>query len=201
MISDTTILTTRGSQPLLFSSSDNGLRLKVVPWGADSIGSGAYASTAPLINFLDGFVGIKYDTKMIPDIVLDTNVLVSALKSRQGSSFRLLSQVGDGRFQLHLSVPLVVEYEAMLKRGGLALSDIQVDDVIDYLCAQAIHNKIFYLWRPKLKDPDDDFVLELSVKARATIVTWNVADFRNARNLGVSVVTPREFLASMEGRS
>jgi predicted nucleic acid-binding protein len=109
--------------------------------------------------------------------------------------------VGDGRFQLHLSVPLVVEYEAVLKRGGLALSDMQVDDVIDYLCAQAIHNKIFYLWRPKLQDPDDDFVLELSVKARATIVTWNVADFRNARNLGVSVVTPREFLASMEGRS
>lgn len=138
---------------------------------------------------------------MIPDIVLDTNVLVSALKSQQGASFRLLSQVGNGQFRLHLSVPLVVEYEAVLKRGGLALSDAQVDDVIDYLCAQAIHHKIFYLWRPKLKDPDDDFVLELSVKARATIVTWNVGDFRNARNLGVSVVTPREFLASMEGRS
>lgn len=134
----------------------------------------------------------------IADIVLDTNVLVSALRSRQGSSFRLLSRVGDGRFRLHLSVPLVVEYEAVLKRTGLALSDTQIDDLIDYLCAQATRHRIFYLWRPKLKDPDDDFVLELSVKAGATIVTWNVADFRNARNLGVSVVTPREFLVSLE---
>jgi len=140
----------------------------------------------------------------VADIVLDTNVLVSALKSRQGTSFRLLSQVGGGRFRLHLSVPLVVEYEAVLKRAGLGLSDTQIDDIIDFLCAQATHHKIFYLWRPKLKDPVDDFVLELSVKAAATIVTWSLADFRNARNLGVSVVTPREFLVSLEnleGRS
>lgn len=135
---------------------------------------------------------------MAANIVLDTHVLISALKSRQGASFRLLSQVGNGRFRLHVSVPLVVEYEAVLKRGGLALSDVQIDDVIDYLCAQAIHHKIFYLWRPKLKDPDDDFVLELSVKAQATIVTWNLADFRKARNLGIAVMTPREFLAAME---
>lgn len=135
---------------------------------------------------------------MKPNLILDTNVLLTALKSSKGSSFRLLSMVGGGRFQLHISAPLVAEYEAVLKRGLLALSDSQVDDVIDYVCAQATHHKIFYLWRPTLKDPGDDFVLELAVKASARIITWNVKDFARASQFGVPVQTPREFLTFLE---
>jgi putative PIN family toxin of toxin-antitoxin system len=132
------------------------------------------------------------------DIVLDTNVLVAALKSSRGASFRLLSLVEHDRFTLHLSTPLVSEYEAVLKRGITALSAEEIDDIIDFLCSRAILNKIFYLWRPVLKDPDDDFVLELAVKANAAIVTWNVADFKPATRFGVVVMTPREFLTSLE---
>ena len=135
---------------------------------------------------------------MITDIVLDTNVLVAALKSSRGASFRLLSMVEYDRFTLHVSTPLVTEYEAVLKRGITALSAEEIDDVIDYLCSKAVLDKIFYLWRPVLKDPDDDFVLELAVKANATIVTWNVADFKRAVRFGVVVMTPREFLATLE---
>lgn len=135
---------------------------------------------------------------MKPDIVIDTNVLLTALKSSRGTSFRLLSLLGQDRYRLHLSAPLVVEYEAVLKRGALALSDQQIDDVIDFVCAEAEHHKIFYLWRPVLKDPDDDFLLELAVKAGAMIVTWNVGDFRRAVQFGVSVKTPREFLKFLE---
>jgi len=135
---------------------------------------------------------------MITDIVLDTNVLVAALKSSRGASFRLLSMVEYDRYTLHVSTPLVTEYEAVLKRGITALSAEEIDDVIDYLCSKAVLDKIFYLWRPVLKDPDDDFVLELAVKANATIVTWNVADFKRAVRFGVVVMTPREFLATLE---
>lgn len=132
------------------------------------------------------------------DIVLDTNVLVAALKSSRGASFRLLSLVEQSLFTLHVSTPLVTEYEAVLKRGITSLSAEEIDDVIDYLCSRAVLNKIFYLWRPVLKDPDDDFVLELAVKANATIVTWNVADFKRAVRFDITVMTPREFLASLE---
>lgn len=135
---------------------------------------------------------------MKPNIVLDTNVLVTALKSSRGASFRLLSLVEQDSFIIHLSTPLVTEYEAVLKRGITTLSAEEIDNVIDFLCSRAVLDKIFYLWRPVLKDPDDDFVLELAVKANATIVTWNVADFKHAVRFDIAVMTPREFLASLE---
>lgn len=142
--------------------------------------------------------GTKYDTKMNRDIVLDTNVLLTALKSSRGTSYRLLAMLEENHFQLHVSTPLIAEYEAVLKRGHLTLTEQQIDDVIDFICAQAIHHKIFYLWRPTLKDPDDDFVLELAVNAGASIITWNLADFKRANRFAVNVLTPREFLNQLE---
>ena len=142
--------------------------------------------------------GTKYDTKMNRDILLDTNVLLTALKSSRGTSYRLLAMLEENHFQLHVSTPLIAEYEAVLKRGHLTLTEQQIDDVIDFICAQAIHHKIFYLWRPTLKDPDDDFVLELAVNAGASIITWNLADFKRANRFAVNVLTPREFLNQLE---
>ncbi len=135
---------------------------------------------------------------MNKNIVLDTNVLLTALKSSRGTSFRLLAGLADSQYQLHVSTPLIVEYEAVLKRGHLSLSEEQIDDIIDFICAQATHHQIFYLWRPALKDPDDDFILELAVKAGANIVTWNTADFKRAGKFAVNVLTPREFLTQLE---
>jgi predicted nucleic acid-binding protein len=66
------------------------------------------------------------------------------------------------------------------------------------VCAQAEHHKIYYLWRTMLKDPEDDFVLELAVKAHAQIVTWNVSDFKQAAKLGVRVQTPRDLMNILE---
>ncbi len=149
---------------------------------------------------LDSRFGITNNTKMsfTPRVVFDTNVLFSALRSRLGVSFRLLSMVGQSRFSLQVSAPLIAEYEDVLKRGQLTLSDEQIDDVLDYICAQSEHHRIFYLWRPVLKDPDDDFLLELAVKSQASIVTWNVADFKKAATLGVQVITPRQLLNQLE---
>ena len=135
---------------------------------------------------------------MKPDIVLDTNVLVAALKSSRGASFRLLSLVEENLFTLHVSTTLVTEYEAVLKRGVTVLTDEDIDNVIDFICSRAVLNKIFYLWRPVLKDPGDDFILELAVKANAAVVTWNITDFKHAARFGVAVMTPRDFLTSLE---
>jgi putative PIN family toxin of toxin-antitoxin system len=130
-------------------------------------------------------------------IVIDTNVLVSALRSKRGASFRLLRLLGDSRFEINLSVPLVIEYEKAAKgtvrRGGLSAREI--DDILDFLCAVARHREIYYLWRPLLRDPKDDMVLELAVAGGCDfIVTYNQRDFIGTEEFGIGVLTPKEFL-------
>ena len=131
-------------------------------------------------------------------VVLDTNVLVAALRSRRGAAFRLLTLVGRGHFEIAVSVPLVLEYEAVAKRHARVarLTAGEIDDVLDYLVSVADRRPIFFLWRPYLKDPNDDLVLELAVEAECQwIVTYNQRDFAGAARFGVRIVTPREFLA------
>ena len=133
-------------------------------------------------------------------VVLDTNVLVAALRSRRGASHRLLRLVGDPRWQINLSVPLLLEYEDVLKRAdtGHALTLEEVDDVLNFLCASASLREIFYLWRPVLPDPKDDFVLELAVESGCEyIITFNSKDFVGAEKFGVSVMRPQEFLREL----
>lgn len=146
----------------------------------------------------DGQNGIAYDTEMTKNIVLDTNVLLAALRSSRGASFRLLAMFEDNRFTAHVSTPLIAEYESALKRGQLTLTEQQIEDVIDFICAKSVRHEIFYLWRPVLKDPDDDFLLELAVKANAAIITWNLADFKRTASFGIEVMTPRDFLNCLE---
>lgn len=147
---------------------------------------------------IDKEFGIVYDTNMRgPQIVIDTNVLVAALRSRRGASYRLLSLIDSGKFEVNVSVPLVLEYEDAAKRlvGEFALTVRDIDNIIDYVCAVAQHRRVFYLWRPFLRDPKDDMVLELAVSANCdTIVTFNVDDFEGVDEFGLRVMTPRDFL-------
>jgi predicted nucleic acid-binding protein len=135
-------------------------------------------------------------------IVLDTNVIVSALRSRRGASYQVLTLVGTGAFQHCLSVPLLFEYEDALKRPGtVPVSRQAVDDVLDYLCAAADRRPIFFLWRPRLPDPSDDLVLEIAVAGGCdTIVTFNARDFVGSAAFGVQIATPAEFLLSLSKR-
>jgi putative PIN family toxin of toxin-antitoxin system len=132
----------------------------------------------------------------LPRIVLDTNVLVSALRSSQGVSFKLVSLIGQGKFSLHLSVPLVLEYEEVLLRTKPdVLSEQDIEDFLDYVCKVGEHHKIFFLWRPFLKDTDDDMVLELAVNAMCShVITFNIKDFAGSEQFGLKVITPLEFL-------
>jgi putative PIN family toxin of toxin-antitoxin system len=135
-----------------------------------------------------------------PQIVIDTSVLVSALRSSRGASHLLLHRVDSGKFEMHLSVPLFLEYEAVSKRliGATPLTEEDIDAILDYLCKVAHHQRVFYLWRPFLKDSKDDMVLELAVAAGCdSIVTYNVRGFQGSDQFGIRVLTPKEFLQAI----
>jgi putative PIN family toxin of toxin-antitoxin system len=134
---------------------------------------------------------------MAPRVVLDTNVLVSAVRSRRGASFRVLQLVGLGKFEICISVPLVLEYESALKKVPVNLRPgmAEIDAIIDYLCMVGERHKIYYLWRPHLRDAKDDMVLELAVTAQSdAIITYNKHHFLGANRFGLSVISPRELL-------
>lgn len=130
-------------------------------------------------------------------IVLDTSVLVAGLRSDQGASYQLLLRLNDPRWQVNLSVGLVLEYEAVLKReqSRLFLTSEDIDRLIDDICSFANHQILFYQWRPIARDPDDDFVIDLAVKSQADfIITYNLRDLQPAEQFGIQVVTPKAFL-------
>lgn len=129
--------------------------------------------------------------------VIDTNVLVSALMSKRGASYKILSLMPTGKFEFHLSVPLVCEYESVLKRSELKLSWTidEIDELLDIICLLGVKHEIGYLWRPMLQDAGDEFVAEVAVTAQAeAIVTLNVRDFKGMDKFGIEVLTPKEFL-------
>ena len=129
-------------------------------------------------------------------LVLDTNVLVAALRSRRGWSFQLLTQLGTGAFDPVLTVPLVMEYEDVLLRPGLVpLAPSAVGDILDFLCSSGLRQTVHFLWRPRLNDVKDDLLLEAAVNGQCqTIVTWNIRDFRPAAAFGIQVTSPDKFL-------
>ena len=86
------------------------------------------------------------------NVVVDTNVLVAALKSQLGASYKLLNLLPSGCYIPNVSVPLFVEYEAVLKRPGMipGLSLNEIDSVLDYFLSCSSLREIYYLWRPHL---------------------------------------------------
>jgi len=133
----------------------------------------------------------------VPNIVIDTNVVIAALRSKRGASSKLMSLVGTLKFEIHDSVPLILEYEDVIQRQreSVGLSQNDVSALIDSLCALAHHHEIYFLWRPSLPDANDELVLELAVSAHCDyIVTHNLADFKGVKKFGIKAVSPREFL-------
>ena len=107
---------------------------------------------------------------------------------------------GTGRFDLHVSVPLVLEYEEVLLRQELqlGLTSQDVDDLLDAICALAEHHKIYFLWRPFLRDEKDEMLLELAVASSCDyLVTYNKRDLRGAEKFRIRVVDAREFLQAI----
>jgi predicted nucleic acid-binding protein len=107
----------------------------------------------------------------------------------------------EGVFQIAVSVPLVLEYEAVLLRHAreLGLARDEASGLVDYLCSIGHRQEIHFLWRPSLGDASDEFILELAVAAACqAIVTHNVRDFRGVERYRVELVTPQDFLRLLE---
>jgi putative PIN family toxin of toxin-antitoxin system len=133
-------------------------------------------------------------------IVADTNVVVAALRSPEGASAAVMRLLPRGGIVLLATVPLFLEYEEVLlrpeqlKASGLSPRDVGI--VLDVLAKHIEPVEPFYLWRPLLKDADDDMVLECAANGRAdALVTWNTRDFTPvAVRFGIAVLTPVELL-------
>jgi predicted nucleic acid-binding protein len=137
--------------------------------------------------------------------VLDTAVVVAAIRSDAGASRRVLVALLERRYRAALlSVPLVIEYEAVLTRPehlrAARISAADVGTIIDAVVAVAEPVRLAFLWRPTLHDPNDDMVLETAVNGRAEwIVTFNRRHFEaGAARFGIRVCTPAEALKAWE---
>jgi putative PIN family toxin of toxin-antitoxin system len=139
---------------------------------------------------------MQYHYQMATSYVLDTDVIVAALRSDRGASRQLLMAALNQQFELLLSVPLILEYEAVLTRpqhlAACGLSGPEVGRVLDDLAAVAKPVQLAFRWRPRLSDPDDDMVLETAINGSASaIVTFNQSDFASGmKGFSCAVILP-----------
>ena len=136
-------------------------------------------------------------------IVLDTNVLYAGLRSKRGASYKLMKHLNSEtseKFEINLSVLLVLEYEEVLFRKQLTLNftEKEIGQILDYLCRIANLHGVHFLWRPILNDPKDDMILDLAVRANCQyIVTYNTRDFSGVNQFGIQIDTAQEFLKAI----
>jgi putative PIN family toxin of toxin-antitoxin system len=135
--------------------------------------------------------------KNLPKLVIDTNILVAALRNRLGSSFALMQRVREGLITMCCTPALFLEYEDVLKRAdqlqasGLLAED--VDAILNELAGLVLPVTTHYQWRPQLRDPADEMVLEAAANAQAqAIVTYNLRDFGPAKLFGIPVLNPEQ---------
>ena len=135
---------------------------------------------------------------------MDTDAVVAAMRSPVGASAAILRAVRQGQATLLLSVPLAIEYEAVCRRSEhreeAGLSGRQVEIFLDAIIAMGEPVPTHFLWRPQLRDPNDEMVLEAAVNGRAdALVTFNVRDYGTAAaQFGVEVLLPREAIARIK---
>ncbi len=136
-------------------------------------------------------------------VVLDTDVVVAALRSPQGASAELLRRVHSQQLLLLASVALFAEYEAVLTRPNqLQATGLSADttrQLLDELAAKVWRVEGWFSWRPQLRDPADEMVLEAAVNGGAeALITFNQRDFGNApARFGIELTTPAMFLRSL----
>jgi putative PIN family toxin of toxin-antitoxin system len=136
---------------------------------------------------------------------LDTDVVTAAFRSDRGASRRLLAGALSRRFELLVSVPLMIEYEAVLTRpehltaAGASVEDVAT--VLDALATVVEPVRLSYLWRPALPDANDDMVLETAVNGRADLlVTFNQRHFEAASSMfGIDVGSPTDAVRRLRG--
>lgn len=132
--------------------------------------------------------------------VLDTDVIVAALRSSMGASRQILTLLAQEKISVVASVSIMLEYEAVLKRPenllAAALTAPEIDLFLDGLAILVTPVSHFYLWRPQLQDPGDEHILEAAVNGQVdTIVTFNLRHLKlAAQRFGIDVLRPSEAL-------
>ena len=131
---------------------------------------------------------------------MDTNVVYAGLRSDLGASHQILDKISTGQVAILLSQTVLTEYEEILKRYapsmGLNLSDI--DTTLNFLCSVCERFEMQGPWSPVLDDPDDEAFVKLASFGRADcLVTHNLRHFGPTALLGINVLAPREFLATI----
>ena len=148
---------------------------------------------------------MRYHGVVLLAFVLDTSVVVAAFRSGRGASRQLLVAALDLQFELLLSVPLLLEYEAVLTRPEqlrtFDITERDVNRVLDDLTSVARPVQLSYRWRPQLPDAKDDMVLETAVNGNAdAVVTFNEMDFAPMRErFDCRVVLPGAALRELRG--
>jgi len=134
-------------------------------------------------------------------VVIDTCVLVAAAHSRRGASFAVVRGIPSPDFETCLSIGLYAEWRDVLTRFEHLPPGQTPDDALEflrYLAAESHLQQIHFLWRPALRDSNDDMVLELAVAAHCRfIVALNERDFRGSERFGVSAISPFQFLQQL----
>ena len=140
-------------------------------------------------------------------IILDTNVLVAALRSDMGASYAIVSRLPSVHFQIALTVPLYLEYQEVLTRSENMTGASTQNDIVNflrYLCNIAHRQKVFFQWRPRLADPEDDMILEAAVASQSRyIVTHNLRHFFDRgieEQFGITPISPQNFLLIIKER-
>ena len=134
-------------------------------------------------------------------VIIDTNVLFAGLYSSTGASFQILRLLNDRKIKPVISTTLLFEYEDVLKREQtvLKLSHKQVDVILDNICALSNFQEIYFLWRPYLKDPKDDHILEVAVASKTkTILTHSLKDFKGVEKFSINAITPGNYLEKIK---
>lgn len=136
-------------------------------------------------------------------IIFDTNIWTAALRSPSGASHFILRGVLTGEILAGASVALFLEYEDVLKRTShlqaSGLNIAQVNTILAALAKQLVPVHNHYRWRPVLKDPKDEMVLEAAMNGGAkTIISFNLKDFKGAEKFGVEVIQPGNFVRRLK---
>lgn len=137
-------------------------------------------------------------------LVLDTSVLVAALRTKLGAGNAVLRLVAQRRVTLLATPPLFLEYEDVLKRPehrlAHGLSVEQIDEFLAELAALIEPVEVHFQWRPQGRDPNDEMVLEAAINGRAdALVTYNIADFAGiGERFRIAVMRPVELLKKVK---
>jgi predicted nucleic acid-binding protein len=135
---------------------------------------------------------------MLRRTVLDSDVLVAAIRSGRGASRALLTSALERRYPVLASVPLMLQYESVLTRpehlAAAAISSADVAVLLNAIAVVVTPIRISFLWRPVLPDPGDDLVLETAVNGAAdVVVTFNRRHFEPASSkFGLEILAPAD---------